>query len=52
MSERALSIAAEKLAALALLSGDEISDGFAAVGQGMSLMQELAKLVTQGEATR
>jgi hypothetical protein len=49
MSERALSIAAEKLAALALLSGDEISDGFAAVGQGMSLMQELAKLVTQGE---
>lgn len=49
MSERALSIAAEKLAALALLSGDEISDGFASVGQGMSLMQELAKLVTQGE---
>lgn len=49
MSERALAIVAEKLAALALLSGDEISDSVASVGQGMSLMQELAKLVTQGE---
>ena len=50
MSERALSIAAEKLAALALLSGDEISDGFAAVG--MSLMQEAGEAGNAGRGRR
>jgi hypothetical protein len=48
MSERALDIVAEKLAAMAMLSGDEISDGLVA-GKGDSLMQELAKLVREGE---
>lgn len=49
MSETAMGLVAEKMAALALLSGDEITDGFASVGQGSSLMSQLAKLVTESE---
>ena len=49
MSERALGIAAEKLAALAILRGDSVGGGVAVAGRGASLMQELARIVLAGE---
>lgn len=49
MSEKAMGLVAEKMAALALLSGDEVTDGFASIGQGSSLMSQLSKMVTNAE---
>lgn len=51
MSARALSIMAEKLAALAILRGDSVGTGIASAGRGASLMQELAQIVMAGEAS-
>jgi hypothetical protein len=50
MSERAISIVARKAAAAAILSGDDLDGGLMEFDAGMSLLQELAKMVTAGES--
>lgn len=50
MSEKAISIVARKAAAAAILNGDDLESGLLEFDAGMSLLQELAKLVTSGDA--
>lgn len=50
MSERAISIVARKSAAAAILNGDDLSAGLLEFDPGMSLLQELARAVTGGDA--
>jgi 16S rRNA G966 N2-methylase RsmD len=50
MSQRAIALVAKKAAAAAILSGDDLSNGVMQVDAGMSLLQELANAVRNGEA--
>jgi hypothetical protein len=50
MSERAISIVARKAAAAAILNDDDLEGGLMEFDAGMSLLQELARMVTAGES--
>jgi len=49
MSQRAISLIAKKAAAAAILSGDDLEGGLMEFDPGQSLLQELAKAVTNGD---
>jgi hypothetical protein len=46
MSERAIELVAQKMGTLAMLNGNEFMTGISAIGEGMSILQQLAQAVT------
>jgi hypothetical protein len=46
MSERAIELVAQKMGTLAMLNGNEFMTGISSIGEGMSILQQLAQSVT------